>query len=177
MPIFIKKRVLTEKISKMFNYADSDIFSGKSIAVTNEHFTTMIKGKNSICLTVWTHVPINLLENDAHEKASEFYKLCNKNNIKHQGIIYCGKHNFINSGFINIECKTIFNNKTWIVIDALYDLGSILKKYISEFVLDDIRNNKIFFDNLEQQTKKIYNVLNENCEILNHGEFFKKFKY
>jgi len=177
MPMFIKKRVLTEKISKMFDYVGAQIFVGKCIAVTNEHFVTLIRGEKSICITVWTHIPIDLWETENHEKANKFYESAKKNDFNHQGIIYCGPSNFVNSGFVEIDCKNISKNKVWLVIDMLYDLGSITKNYISHYMTESDIDEEKMFDNLKEQTKKLFSDLKENSYTMNHTEFFDRFKY
>ena len=175
--MFIKKRVLTEKTSKMFDYVGAQIFVGKCISVTNEHFVTLIKGKESICVTVWTHIPIDLWTDKNHEKISKFYESSKENKFNHQGIIYCGSNNFVNSGFVEIDCKNISNNKAWLVIDILYDLGSIIKNYISNYMTETDVDDKKMFDNLKERTKKLFNNLYENSKIMDNTEFFDKFKY
>jgi len=177
MTMFIKKRVLTEKTSKMFNYVGAQIFVGKCIAVTNEHFVTLIRGENSICITVWTHIPIDLWDDENHKKADVFYELAKKNNFNHQGIIYCGSSNFVNSGFVEINCKNISNNKVWLVIDMLYDLGSIIKNYISHYMNEHIVDDEEMFKNIKEQTDKLFNDLEKNSKIMDHTEFFDRFKY
>lgn len=175
--MFIKKRVLTEKTSKMFNCVGAQIFIGKCIAVTNEHFVTLIRGDKSICVTVWTHIPIDLWNTENHEKSNKFYELAKKNNFNHQGIIYCGSSNFVNSGFVEIDCKNISNNKAWLVIDILYDLGSIIKSYIHNYITDTSLDEEKMFKNLKEQTKKLISELDKNSYIMDHTEFFEKFKY
>lgn len=168
MPMLIKKRVLTEKTSKMFDYVGIEHFLGRCIAVTNEHFVTLIKGEKYVLVNVLTYISINLSENRYHQKVIDFYHSSKKNNFKHyEGITYCNQNNFINSGFIKIPCTNIHKDKAWLVIDNLYDMGSTIKSYLSNYMLNDSTNDKIMFKELKKQTKKISNILKKNCTITN----------
>ena len=161
----------------MFDHVGAQIFVGKCIAVTNEHFVTLISGYSSICITVWTHIPIDLWEDVNHKKIDEFYKLSQKNNFNHQGIIYCGANNFVNSGFVEIKCKNITDNKAWLVMDVLYDLGSIIKSYISYYMEESNVDTTKMFDDLKEQTKKLFDDISKHSKIMDHTEFFEKYKY
>lgn len=172
MPIVIKKRVLTEKVSKMFDYVGIEHFLGKCIATTNEHFVTLIESERYILLNVLTYVPINLWKDEYHQKTIDFYHSSKKNNFKnYEGITYCNQNNFINSGFIKIPHTNIQRDKAWLVIDNLYDIGSIIKSYLSNYLLNDIANEKKMFKELKKQTKRISNILNKNCIIMNSIDY------
>lgn len=174
MTILIKKKVLIEKTSKMFQKIGVDLFTDKIIFVTNNHAVLFYDGYETKCFLVLTFLKDDCSGDINNKKAIRFYEYAIKKQIDYGGMTFCNGHNFITSGFREVLTNNMDDDKVWLVIESLCEYGTYLSNNISEFI-----NNKISIQKLGSSIKKdnteLLSIINNNSVKLTNRIFWEKY--
>lgn len=171
MAIFFNKRVLTEKVSKMFdligNYAG---LLDRIVFITNEHTVLLYEDNDTKCVVVLTFFPLDLYENNNFIKLGDFYKSARENFLDYEGIAF---NKFVTSNFREILTSDINDDKIWLVIEKLCQLGSLTKEGIVSF----LNGEKDEFDaigEIQSKTSAIQKEIKENSFLIKNSMFLDK---
>lgn len=174
MAILIKKRVLIEKTSKMFDRVGVKLFIDKIIFVTNNHAVLFYDTYDTKCFVVFTFFNIDCNLEHNNQKAVKFYQYTNKKQIDYGGMTFCNGYNFITSGFREVLINDINDDRIWLLIESLCEYGTILSKGIYE-LLDDKITTKKLGSSIKKENKELLSIINNNSVKLTNRIFWEKY--
>ncbi len=176
MAIFFQKRVLTEKISKMFKRIGIEIIAKEIIMVTNKHAVLFYDNYETQCAVVLTFLEEDASTEFNNAKATTFYVESSKANIDYGGLMLCNQNNFVSSGFREFLTNNINDDSVWLVIDKLCQYGSIISENLSKHLANEI-SLKELKENINNNGLEYMELINKNSYRITNNMFWDKFTF